>query len=361
MGSPALPTPGTLATWVVFAVWAVFQRADQLELRARVETLELACTGSAPASTARHTAAARPFTQASVSEMANEPRVLDVPSPRPIRQLAMAPRAVPRTTLSLSVDGASGVSELVFGADDSAGRATLEHDVESSALRLVRSTGTILDVDNAGNTELGGSSSIRIHGPEIMFENRNTVTVTEIEGRASVWDRPNLQIYRGDTVVWVWTTQQNVAQADASYASIAGQPGTFYSGVPTLASTFSVRFDHVGTYYYKSQNGASLIGSVTVKEFAWRTAQEAGGNSTGTFAVGGNMVVDGNLTANGQMVRFPEEIRFFRYHVNYPTNTSARPCPPGWTQLGRPGYAGYLANNGLTEYGMTMCYQPITT
>lgn len=285
-------------------------------------------------------------------------------SARPNRQLSSAAAvSAPRTTLSLSVDGTIGISELVFGAEGSASRVAFQHDVGTSAFALVRNSSTILEVGSAGEIQLGAgsASSVRIFGGQLSFENRNVVTVTELDGVRPVWDRSNLQIYRGDTVVWVWTSVQNVAQADANFAAINTRPGSFYSGVPILTGNFSLRFDKAGTYYYKSQNTASMTGTITVKEFGWSSTQGDDGNRTGNLAVGGNVVIDGNLLVAGNVtlsglswVNNDASSQLVRSGVEYPSEvkgfpgTSSSSCPSGWT------YRGYTYMDSCNYYGN--CY-----
>lgn len=75
-----------------------------------------------------------------------------------------------------------------------------------------------------------------------------------------------------------------------------GQPGTFSSGSLVFAGTYSLCFNKAGTYYYKSQNTASLMGTITVvDEFVWTATQAANGNSLGNLAVGGDVNVGSNL------------------------------------------------------------------
>lgn len=123
-----------------------------------------------------------------------------------------------------------------------------------------------------------------------------------------------VEIYVGDTVTWRWSSLQNIAQADSNFEAIHTTPGAFFSGSLVVAGSYSLRFDTPGTFYYKSQNTASLTGTIVVKQFSWER---------------GHLVLDGNLTLNG--VRLTEfvlgaaakEVRMFM----------ADNCPPGWEEV----------------------------
>lgn len=248
-----------------------------------------------------------------------EPQFHKVLDPRGARPLAAQPPAkrrlaaaddAPRATVRIDVDNTDGISELVFGHDESAQRVALEHDANS--FRLARNASVLLEADAAGDTHFGSASQTRLHGERLSFESRRTVQVVELDGQTPSWSPDSMQIYVGDTVTWTWSSVQNVAQTDSSYQTLPTAGSDFYSGAPVLGGAFSLRFDSPGTFYYKSQNTASMLGTVEVRQFTWER---------------GGMVLDGNLTLNGQTTSWGPEAKEVKMFLG-------DACPYGWEEVG---------------------------
>jgi plastocyanin len=98
----------------------------------------------------------------------------------------------------------------------------------------------------------------------VVFQTPNEVHVNQIVVNSERrWSASTVDAYVGDTVVWSWNTNENVVESDSTSTPKA-MPG-FKSGDLAVKSSFHYQATQAGTYYFASENTASMNGQLVVK------------------------------------------------------------------------------------------------
>jgi plastocyanin len=119
---------------------------------------------------------------------------------------------------------------------------------------------------------------------KIAFQTPKTVQIAQqTTDGTRTWNPKTTEVYVGDTVDWAWNTNENVVESSSSFTPMA-QP-RFFSGALSLKGSFSHTAKEPGTYYFASENTATMTGVLVVKPRVTIT--------------NGNLDVPGNLTNHG--------------------------------------------------------------
>jgi plastocyanin len=119
---------------------------------------------------------------------------------------------------------------------------------------------------------------------EIAFQTPKVVPIAQktVEGTRA-WSPKTTEMYVGDTAQWSWDTNENIVESSSSFTPMA-QP-RFASGVLALKSSFAHTAKQPGTFYFASENTATMTGVLVVKPRVTIT--------------NGNLDVPGNFTHHG--------------------------------------------------------------
>jgi plastocyanin len=122
---------------------------------------------------------------------------------------------------------------------------------------------------------------------EISFQTPKAVLIAQktVEGTRT-WSPKTTEIYVGDTAQWSWDTNENIVESSSSFTPMA-QP-RFASGVLALKGSFAHTAKQPGTYYFASENTATMTGVLIVKPRVTIT--------------NGNLDVPGNFTNHGMRI-----------------------------------------------------------
>mmetsp|Transcript_26498 Transcript_26498/g.34839 ORF Transcript_26498/g.34839 Transcript_26498/m.34839 type:complete len:403 (-) Transcript_26498:85-1293(-) len=109
----------------------------------------------------------------------------------------------------------------------------------------------------------GSTKNIRLIGRKIWFEDSKEIQIHEIPTPTSrEWSENFVEITVGTKITWTWTSNENLVEASENFA-VKNDPA-FSSGAIQHGGAVSYIFETPGTYYFVSENTASMRGTVVV-------------------------------------------------------------------------------------------------
>mmetsp|Transcript_3259 Transcript_3259/g.4272 ORF Transcript_3259/g.4272 Transcript_3259/m.4272 type:complete len:353 (+) Transcript_3259:71-1129(+) len=170
------------------------------------------------------------------------------------------------------------------------------------------------------------TETLRLSGNTIWFQDSKEIEIHEVPTSTSrEWSQSYVNVTVGTKVTWTWTSNENLVEAAENYA-VKADP-SFSSGVIQYGGTLSHTFETPGTYFFVSENTASMRGKVVV---------------TGSFIQDGTLSIN-NVNVRGSFIgaRVPGTIHSFSVrssssYYNYPCPEGTSPAP-----ITSPEYSGY--------------------
>mmetsp|Transcript_19670 Transcript_19670/g.25923 ORF Transcript_19670/g.25923 Transcript_19670/m.25923 type:complete len:305 (-) Transcript_19670:386-1300(-) len=165
------------------------------------------------------------------------------------------------------------------------------------------------------------TDDIRIMGKKIWFEDSKEIDINEVPTTSSrEWSQSDLQITVGTKITWTWTSNENLVEASENYA-VKSSPA-FSSGAIRHGGTLSYIFETPGTFFFVSENTASMRGKVSVIG----SYIEDGSLSVSNLSVGGDLSVGGSFSAG----TIPGTIHSYQIARNSPSYVT---CPTGTSAI----------------------------
>mmetsp|Transcript_1042 Transcript_1042/g.1349 ORF Transcript_1042/g.1349 Transcript_1042/m.1349 type:complete len:346 (-) Transcript_1042:133-1170(-) len=185
------------------------------------------------------------------------------------------------------------------------------------------------------------TNNLRLNGRKIWFQDSKEIEINEVPTpTAREWSNNNIEITVGTTITWIWTSNENLVEASENYA-VKSNP-TFSSGAIQHGGALSYTFETSGTYFFVSENTASMRGKIVVKavyiENGTLTVPNINISKDGALSV-----PNINLSGAYSGINLPGTLHSFVI-----VNSQVAPCPEGTTAI--------TASTSISSYSSAYTY-----